>query len=143
MIVYVDNESKIRAVGSTTDESLTPLYINDDCNPFNGWSTSKICCYKVAVVDGIVTMMTPYVDSRCLEFVDQMGHQIDSVTAIKFTKTAYIDDTSVTFENIPSGNIMIQFSNPTINYSVTKDTNIVTVTFDPLTEIVDIMLSVL
>lgn len=77
MKLYVDSESKIRAVGSTTDTTLTELTINDEDNPFKGWSTAKICCYKASVVDGVVTMMTPYRDSKVLDYVDEIGKDRD------------------------------------------------------------------
>ena len=80
MKVYVDSESKIRDVGSTKDTSLKELYINDSDNPFKGWSTAKICCYKVNVENGIVTMMTPYRDSRTLDFIDEVGKDSDYKT---------------------------------------------------------------
>lgn len=93
MLVYVDSESRIKAVGTTTDTTLTELYINenDDSFPFKGWSTAKICCYKVTVQDGIVTMMTPYVDSRILDFVDDIGKRIDSLDIKHETNVANID----------------------------------------------------
>jgi len=77
MIVYVDSENKIKAVNTTSDSSLTALEINDDANPFNGWSTAKICCYKVTVQDGSVIMMTPYVPSANLEAFNNVGKQVD------------------------------------------------------------------
>lgn len=82
MILYVDSESKVRAVNSTTDTSLTPLYVdeNNEQFPFKGWSTAKICCYKVNVADGVVTMMTPYRDSTTLDFIDEVGHDSDNKT---------------------------------------------------------------
>ena len=82
MILYVDSENKVRAVNSTTDTSLTELNINDEYNPFNGWSKAKICCYKVSVSDGIVTMMTPYIDSRNLEMIDNLGKQVDTIQSV-------------------------------------------------------------
>lgn len=92
MILYVDNENKVRAVNSTTDTSLTPLYVDEtaDLFPFKGWSVAKICCYKVSVSDGIVTMFTPYIDSRNLEMIDNMGHQIDATS----------DNTKITTETV-------------------------------------------
>lgn len=80
MIIFVDNEHRIKAVNTTHDHSLTPLEINDNNNPFNGWSTAKICCYKVTVQDGFVTMMTPYVPSSNLEGFDNTGKQVDANT---------------------------------------------------------------
>ena len=73
MTVYVDGESKIRAVGSTSDETLTELEITD--GTFDGWTDAKICCYKVNVSDGNVVMMTPYIDSRLLDTIDMLGKQ--------------------------------------------------------------------
>ena len=81
MIVFVDNENRIKAVNTTSDSSLTALEINDDTNPFNGWSTAKICCYKVTVQDGFVTMMTPYVPSSELGYIDIIGRQLDKNAA--------------------------------------------------------------
>lgn len=82
MIVYVNADSEIKAVNSTTDPTLTPLYVDEsnEAFPFNGWSTAKICSYKVNVSDGIVTMMTPYRDSRQLDFIDEIGHDSDNKT---------------------------------------------------------------
>ena len=82
MKVYVDSENKIRAVGTTTDTSLTEVFIDEtaDTFPFKGWSTAKICCYKVTVVDGIVTMMTPYRDSTTLDYIDEIGQDADNKT---------------------------------------------------------------
>ena len=93
MKVYVDSENKIRAVGTTTDTSLTEVFIDEtaDIFPFKGWSTAKICCYKVTVVDGIVTMMTPYIDSRSLEMIDTMGHQIDTTAENNVVTTETVD----------------------------------------------------
>lgn len=73
MYVSVNKKNEIKMVGVTTDPNLTSLYIDDNENPFDGWSEAKICCYKVNVKDGIVMMMTPYVDSRLLDHFDQVG----------------------------------------------------------------------
>ncbi len=80
MKVYVDSENRIKAVESTTDETLTELIIDDATNPFVDWSKAKICCYKVTVEDGIVTMFTPYRPSSALEYVDKVGHDYDNKT---------------------------------------------------------------
>lgn len=77
MYVSVNKENEIKMVGVSTDPNLTSLYIDDENNPFNGWSEAKICCYKVEVKDGIVTMMTPYVDSRLIDHFDQVGQSTE------------------------------------------------------------------
>lgn len=73
MYVSVNKKNEIKMVGVSTDPNLTSLYIDDEHNPFEGWSEAKICCYKVNVKDGIVMMMTPYIDSRLLDHFDQIG----------------------------------------------------------------------
>ena len=92
MILYVDNENKVRAVNSTDDAKLTSLYVDETAEmfPFKGWSTARICCYKVTVVNAEITMWTPYIDSRNLEMIDNMGHQIDATS----------DNTNITTETV-------------------------------------------
>lgn len=64
MKVYINEQHEIKAVNSTTDNSLTELEITD--GTFDGWADYKIKCYKVNVDDGKVTMMTPYIDTRII-----------------------------------------------------------------------------
>lgn len=86
MILYVNNENEIKDVNTTEDKTLTPLVVNDDTT-FDGWSIAKICCHKVEVSDGYITGFAPYVDSRLIEHIDQLGKanastqaQLDYVT---------------------------------------------------------------
>lgn len=75
MYLYVNERNEIKSV-NTPIEGLTGLYVDEsiDFFPFRGWSEAKICCYKVNVNDkGVVTMMTPYLDSRLLDHIDQLG----------------------------------------------------------------------
>lgn len=73
MIIFTNDNNEIKDVGYTTDVSLIGRVIDDDENPFKGWSTAKICCYKAIVDNGRVVMMTPYVDSRLLYQIDMLG----------------------------------------------------------------------
>lgn len=79
MKLYVDNDNCIRAVGSTDNPSLTELIVDETAEnfPFKGMSTARICCYKVNVSDGVVTMYTPYRPSSALEYIDEVGHEAD------------------------------------------------------------------
>lgn len=77
MKVFVDSENRIKDVGMTSDLTLTELEINDEDNPFEGWSQAKICCYKVNVVDGEVTMFTPYHLSSELDYINEIGMACD------------------------------------------------------------------
>ena len=77
MIVYVNSNNEIKGVGSTADATLIPIEITD--GTFDNWSIEKICCYKVNVTDGHVTMLTPYVDSRMIEHFDRVSTQTEEV----------------------------------------------------------------
>lgn len=83
MIIFVNDKWEIHDVNinSLSDPSLTEVeIIDDDLNPFTNWTVAKICCYKVAVSDGHVTMCTPYVDSRLISHIDQLGRANDVLT---------------------------------------------------------------
>ena len=77
MILYVNEKNEIKDVNETSNPSLIALEVNDETNPFEGWSIAKICCYQVSVSNGMVTMFTPYVDSRLIEHIDQLGKESD------------------------------------------------------------------
>lgn len=147
MILFVDEESKVKAVNTTTDASLRALYV-DESNPmfpFKGWSTAKICCYIVSVSDGVVTMMTPYVDSRLLDSVDQMGHQVDNLAPWKKIIEVSRGDTSAQFDNVPSGvpvALVEDYEGNVIPNTYTRNNDIVTVTFEALEYAADVILTV-
>lgn len=137
MTVYTDTEGRIKDVGSTTDTTLIPQEVTD--GTFDGWTTAKICCYKVSVSNGNVNMLTPYVDSRLIEHIDMLGRDVESVTPYKQTKTAYIDDTSITFTEVPTGNLSIFCP---VDYTVERVSNTVTVSFEPLNEVIEITIMI-
>ena len=78
MYISVNDKNEIKKVG--IDENLTVLYVDENSAdyPWNGWSEAKICCYKVEVKDGIVTMMTPYIWSNNLDVIDQLGKSTET-----------------------------------------------------------------
>lgn len=137
MTIYTDIEGRIKDVNTSSDPTLIPQEITD--GTFDGWTTAKICCYKVTVNDGNVTMMTPYVDSRLIDHIDQLGQEIISITPYKVTKTAYISDEDVTFTDVPNGNMTIFCPVP---YEVEKISDRVTICFEPLTEVTDITIMI-
>ena len=73
MKVYVNDRNEIKDVHSTTDSSLLEVVINDEENPFAGWSIAKICCYRVDVREGEVCMYTPYVNTLIVEQLDKLS----------------------------------------------------------------------
>jgi len=103
-------------------------------------SDEGICCYKVTVNDGVITMFTPYVDSQVVPHIDQLGKHVQTVTPYTETKTAYIYDTMVVFTKVPSGNIAVYFDKP---YIVERDADRVTVKFEPLEEVTPITISII
>ena len=146
MIVFVDGDSKIRAVDKTSDMSLTPLYIKDETNPFNGWSKAKICCYMVTVDNGVVTMMTPYVDSRLLDQIDMMGHSIEDQAPFEDNATASYGDEEVIFTGVPNGVVTVDIeplNGDVPAFHVSRNEDIVRVFFDkPLSYAADVRLIV-
>lgn len=146
MIVFVDSESRIKAVGKTSDESLKPLFIKDDTSPFKGWSKAKICCYKVEVSDGIVTMMTPYVDSRLIDEIDMMGHSIEDSMPYEAIESASAGDDEVVFSSVPDGVVTVDardLEGNILSFHVTRNEEIVRVFFDePLQYAADIRIIV-
>lgn len=76
MKIYVNERNEIHEVNTCSDPSLIELEVTD--GTFDGWSEAKICCYKATVNEGKVTMMTPYVDSRLIEHIDQLGRQTET-----------------------------------------------------------------
>ena len=70
MTVYTNDRGEIKDVGTTTNPDLIEVEITD--GTFDGWSDAKICCYKIQTDgEGHVIMMTPYTDSRNIEFYDR------------------------------------------------------------------------
>ena len=78
MVVFVNSRGEIKDVGSTCLVDLVGVVLRDEENPFKDWSIAKICCYRIETSDGYVTMMTPYVDTRIIEHIDQLGKQVDN-----------------------------------------------------------------
>ena len=75
MIIFVNDRNEIKDVHSTNDTTLKEIVINDEGNPFENWSIAKICCYRVDVREGVVCMMTPYVNTLIIEHLDRLGEQ--------------------------------------------------------------------
>jgi hypothetical protein len=147
MILYVDNENKVRAVNTTTDTSLTPLYVdeNNESFPFKGMSNEGICCYKVTVNEGVITMFTPYKDSRLIGPIDDLGHKIDKIMPYEETKTVSYGDTEIMFENVPQGNLTVLVKDSEGNYPIhhaTRKDDVVKVEFAPLEYAADVTITI-
>ena len=77
MYLSVNERNEVKKVG--IDDNLTILYVDENNSeyPFKGWSDAKICCFKVNVKDGIITMATPYIYNNNLEVIDMLGQSTD------------------------------------------------------------------
>lgn len=138
MTIYVNDRNEIHDVGSTTNPDLTPVEVTD--GSLDGMSEALICCYKVNVVDGVITMRTPYVPSSVLESIQRLGKGIEAVTPVTMTKTAYIDDTEVVFTDVPHGNVSAYM---TVPHSVERDGDKVTVRFEALEDVSEVTISII
>lgn len=138
MKIYCNEKGEIHS--TTPDPTLTEIEVTD--GTFDGWSEAKICCYKATVSEGNVTMMTPYVDSRLIEHIDQLGRQTEAITPWTASKTAYIDDTSVSFENVPNGNMSVYVGG--VNHTLfEREGDRVTVKFEPLEDVTEVTISII
>lgn len=138
MKIYVNDKGEIHEANTCSDPSLIELEVTD--GTFDGWSEAKICCYKVSVLYGKVIMMTPYVDSRLIEHIDQLGKQTEAITPKQYTKTAYIEDTEVVFTGVPSGNMTVYC---TVPHTIEREGDRVTVKFEPLEEVIKVTISII
>ena len=77
MYLSVNEYNEVKKVG--VDENLTVLFVDETREdfPFSGMSEARICCYRINVKDGIIMMMTPYMDSISLDVIDQLGQSTE------------------------------------------------------------------
>ena len=75
--------------------------------------------------------------------VDDTANKVTQITPYTETKTAYYNEKEKTFYNVPSGNVTVYFSNYEGNYSVSRISDRLTVSFDTLTEQTDITISII
>ena len=76
------------------------------------------------------------------ERIDDTSNRVDTLTPYKAVKTAYIGDTEVVFENVPSGNLSI-FGLLSRLYRVERDSDRVTITlFEPLEDVTEVTISI-
>jgi hypothetical protein len=72
--------------------------------------------------------------------VDDTASKVTEITPTTMTKKASIDATSVTFEDVPSGNMTVYCP---VAYTSTRTGNRVIVEFDALKEATDITISII
>lgn len=73
---------------------------------------------------------------------DDTASKVVEITPWTASKTAYVDDTSVSFENVPNGNMSVYVGG--VNHSLfERDGDIVTVKFEPLEEVTEVTINVI
>lgn len=80
-------------------------------------------------------------NSQIVSKTDDTSNKVEQITPTTYTKTAYIGDTEVVFTDVPSGNLTV-FTDNLIAYSMAKDNDRVIVSFEPLTEVTTITISI-
>lgn len=65
---------------------------------------------------------------------------VAEVTPYKETRKAYIDDTQIIFDNVPSGNLTVYMDG---GYTIEREDNRVIIMFEPLKEVKDVTISVI
>lgn len=151
MILFVNDKQEVHAVNvnNTGDKTLTPVFVDETKKQvidIASWSIARICCYKMAVSNGIIIMITPYVDSNSIPHYDQLGRQVEDITPYKAVEKASAGETEVTFVGVPEGKtlttVVKDLEGNFIDHNTTKSEDIVKVFFDPLTYAADITLSI-
>ena len=72
--------------------------------------------------------------------IDGVRKSVSEVTPYTETKTAYISDTQMIFNNVPSGNLSVYFDKP---YTVEREADRITITFEALEEVTPITISII
>lgn len=72
--------------------------------------------------------------------IDGVRKSVSDVTPYTKTKTAYISDTQMVFTNVPSGNLSVYFDKP---YTVEREADRITITFEALEEVTPITISII
>ena len=99
-------------------------------------------------VSRLETLLHAYINQSTIkqEYInsDINGNRqsIANIIPTTITKTAYIGDTKIVFNNVPDGNLTVYFDE---SYKIDRDTRTdrLTLTFEPLKKVTDITISIL
>lgn len=73
---------------------------------------------------------------------DNTASKVTEITPWTASKTAYIDDTSVSFENVPQGNVSVYVGG--VNHTLfEREGDRVIVRFEPLEEVMDVTINII
>ena len=74
--------------------------------------------------------------------LDDTSNKVTDLTPYTETKTAYYGEKEKTFYDVPDGNVSVYFTNYDGDYSVSRVSGRLTISFDTLTEQTDITISI-
>ena len=72
--------------------------------------------------------------------LQDMLNDITRITPHTYTKTAYIGDTDVIFENVEKGNLTVYFDG---EYAIEREGDRITISFESLEEVTEITISII
>ena len=91
-------EIKDVETNSLSDPTLTEYEVPDEV--FEGWSKAKLCCFKIYISFGKFCGFTPYLDSRLIEHIDQLGRSTEeNAENISVTNDGLIETYEATLTN--------------------------------------------
>ena len=73
---------------------------------------------------------------------DETASDVKTITPYTATKTAYIDDTSITFTGVPAGAWYVSFNNDVSATKIMKDGSTLVVEFLPLEKVTEVTITV-
>lgn len=79
MIIFIDNKGRIKAVDHNTDSSLTGYELVNENNPFEFWSKSRICAYRVELSPEIVVEV---VGTKEETYTDLNGNEVTRIVDV-------------------------------------------------------------
>ena len=71
--------------------------------------------------------------------LDDTSNKVEQITPYTDTKTAYIGDTEVTFEGVPTGNLSVFGLS---EYAIDRQNDRITITFDAVDEVTEVSISI-
>ena len=91
MVVYVNGRNEIKDVGTTTNESLTPIDLDGISHPFDDMSVDEICCYKVRINERGNAVVQPYIAKDLRDRIGRLGKENEELKKANMSTQAQVD----------------------------------------------------
>lgn len=126
---------------------------------YNGYSTLFVACYvktedsiSIELINEDIQSQIDTIDRNVEDMGENMQSQIngvrndvENITPIVLVKDAYIEDTSITFTDVPSGAVSVDTRDTEgnqIDYDMHREGNSITLAFEPLKYVTTITLTI-